>query len=318
LEHFGKSETCRASRRQSHGAIRQVKDLPRIGAAKPLNLIALVNTNQEMRLMKTNALIFSRRVTICGVLALLSLTAFTDAFPQTPPQQKPATHRPLPKPVAGARGFDQFAKRDASARLIAVAGTRVIVEPPGDHFAKGEAYYKAGKYEAAAKELRESVKVSPDWDDPHYVLALSLTELGQLKEAIEEFKQTIRLAIKDDPKILSYYNIGNAYSDLGQYKEAIEAYRQAIKLNANSSNPQPLSKPHNNLGLAYAALGQLTEAVSEFNQAAQLKPDYPEAHYNLGVAYVQQGRKPEAREQLRILTKLNPEMAAKLQALIKK
>jgi tetratricopeptide (TPR) repeat protein len=196
--------------------------------------------------------------------------------------------------------------------LIAAAGTRVIVEPPGDHFAKGEAYYKAGKYEAAVKELRESTKVSPDWDDPHYVLALSLTELGQLKEAIEEFKQTIKLAIKDEPKILSYYNIGNAHSDLGQYKEAIEAYQQAIKLNSG------LSKPHNNLGLAYAALGQLTEAVAEFNQAVQLKADYAEAHYNLGVAYVQLGRKPEAEGQRKILSKLNPDLAAKLDALIRK
>jgi tetratricopeptide (TPR) repeat protein len=262
--------------------------------------------------MKINPLILLRRLTICAALALLSLTAFTTAFSQTQPQQKPATHRPLPKPVAGTRGFEQFAKRDASARLIAVAGTRVIVEPPGDHFAKGEAFYKAGKYEAAAKELRESIKVSRDWDDPHYVLALSLTELGQLKEAIEEFKQTIKLAIKDDSKTLSYYNIGNAYADLGQYKEAIEAYQQALKLNSG------LSKPHNNLGLAYAALGQLKDAVSEFNQAAQLKPDYAEAHYNLGVAYVQLGRKQEAEEQQRILLELQPELAAKLGALIKK
>jgi tetratricopeptide (TPR) repeat protein len=262
--------------------------------------------------MKINLLIFLRRLTICAALALLSLTACTDAFPQTPPQQKPATHRPLPKPVAGTRGFEQFAKRDASARLIAAAGTRVIVEPPGDHFAKGEAFYKAGKYEAAVKELRESIKVSGDWDDPHYVLALSLTELGQLKEAIEEFEQTIKLAIKDEPKVLSYYNIGNAYSDLGQYKEAIEAYQQALKLNSG------LSKPHNNLGLAYAALGQLKDAVSEFNQAAQLKPDYAEAHYNLGVAYIQLGRKQDAQEQQKILLKLNPELAAKLGDLIEK
>jgi tetratricopeptide (TPR) repeat protein len=213
---------------------------------------------------------------------------------------------PLPKPVAGTRGFEQFAKRDASARLIAGGATRVIVEPPGDHFAKGEAFYKAGKYEAAVKELRESIKVSQDWDDPHYILALSLTGLGQLKEAIEEFKQTIKLAIKDEPKVLSYYNIGNAYADLGQYKEAIEAYQQAIKLNSG------LSKPHNNLGLAYAALGQLKDAVSEFNQAAQLKPDYAEAHYNLGVALLQLGRKNKAEEQRQILEKLKPELATRL------
>ena len=233
------------------------------------------------------------------------------------PTPSPTPRRPLPKPVAGARGFDQYAKRDASARLIAAAGTRVIIDP-GDFYAKGEANYKAGKYEEAVKDLTQAVKLSPDWDDPHYVLALSLTELGRLKEAIEEFKQVVKTAIKDEPKILAYYNMGNAYADLGQYKEAIEAYQKAIQINAKSDEPQKLSKPHNNLGLAYAASGQLAEAVAEFNQAVQLRPDYAEAHFNLGVAYLQLGRKHEAEEQQRILVRLKSELAARLNALIKK
>jgi tetratricopeptide (TPR) repeat protein len=268
---------------------------------------------------KRNVNFTFRHLAIVGVLAFLVLTLSAKALaqPLNQPKPSPSPRRQLPKPVAGSRGFEQFAKRDASARLIAAAGTRVIVDP-GDFYSKGEANYKAGKYEAAVKDLREAVKLSPDWEDPHYVLALALTETGKLKEAIAEFKQVVKLAIKDQPKILSYYNMGNAYADLGDYQDAIDSYNQAIRLNTNSSNPQPLSKPHNNLGLAYAALGQLTEAVAEFDQAVQLKPDYAEAHYNLGVAYVQLGRKPEAEEQQRILRTLKPDLAAKLDALIKK
>lgn len=237
----------------------------------------------------------------------------TIIWAQTPGQPKPTPtpRRPLPKPVTGSRGFEQYAKRDASARLIAAAGTRVIVDP-GDFYSKGEANYKAGRYEEAVTDLTEAVKVSPDWDDPHYVLALALTELGRLKEAVEEFKQVVNLALKNEPKILSYYNMGNAYADLGEYEDAIEAYQQAIKLNPK------LSKPHNNLGLAYAASNRIAEAVTEFSQAVQLKPDYAEAHYNLGVAYLQLGKKNEARTQQKILRKLNSELAAKLDALMKK
>src|SRR4030081_3402186 len=124
---------------------------------------------------KRNVTFTFRHLAIVGALTFLGFTLSANASAQTAAQPKPSPtpRRPLPKPVGGSRGFEQFAKRDASARLIAAAGTRVIVEPPGDHFAKGEAYYKAAKYEAAVKELRESIKVSPDWDDPHYVLALS-------------------------------------------------------------------------------------------------------------------------------------------------
>ena len=128
----------------------------------------------------------------------------------------------------------------------------------------------------------------------------------------------MKTAIKDEPKILAYYNMGNAYADLGQYKEAIEAYQKAIQINARSAEPQKLSKPHNNLGLAYAASGQLSDAIVEFNQAVQLRPDYAEAHFNLGVAYLQLGRKREANEQQRTLVKLNPELASKLDILVKK
>jgi tetratricopeptide (TPR) repeat protein len=263
--------------------------------------------------MKNTLISTLRTLMIFAVLTFLCLTASANVLAETAGQPKPSPtpRRPLTKPVGGARGFDQFAKRDASARLIAAAGTRVVVDP-GDFYTKGEANYKAGKYEAAVKDLREAVKLSPDWEDPHYVLALALIELGRLKEAIEEFKQVVNLAIKDEPKILALYNMGNAYADLGQYQNAIESYQQAIKLNPN------LSKPHNNLGLAYAGSDRLAEAVAEFKQAVQVKPDYAEAHYNLGVAYVQLGRKQEAEEHQRILLKLKPELAAKLDALIKK
>jgi tetratricopeptide (TPR) repeat protein len=233
------------------------------------------------------------------------------AQPSSQAKPSPTPRRALPKPVV-ARGFEKFANRDASARLIAGGATRVIVDP-GDHFARGETHYKGRQYEPAVKELKEAIKQSPDWDDPHYLLALSLAELGKLKEAIEEYKQVIALAIKDDPKILSYYNMGNAYSDLGEYERAIDSYKQAIKLDPT------LSKPHNNLGLAYAALGRLAEAQTEFAEAVRLKPDYAEAHFNLGVAYLQLGRRREADGRRQILVALKSEqLANKLQALLGK
>jgi hypothetical protein len=43
-----------------------------------------------------------------------------------------------------------------------------------------------------------------------------------------------------------------------------------------------------------------------------------EAHFNLGVAFLQLGRKQDSEEQQQILSKLNPELAAKLDALIKR
>jgi tetratricopeptide (TPR) repeat protein len=241
----------------------------------------------------------------------LALTA--TALAQDSGKEKPAQpRRPLPKPEGGSRGFEQYAKRDASSRLIAAAATRNIDDPAIPAYERGTAEYAATKYKEAVDDLSEATKLSPNWPEPHYALALSLTEIRKLKEAIEEFKVVLKLNAKNELKILSYYNLGNTYSDLGQYKEAVESYKQAIQLNPK------LSKPHYNLGLVYVALDQFENAVEEFKQAAQLRPDYSEARYNLGLAYLQLGQKHEAEEQRQILAKLNPELANRLDALIKK
>ena len=242
-------------------------------------------------------------------LFLICSAAAAFAFAQKP-VPSPTPRRALAK-ATGSRGFDQFSQRDASARLIAAGATRNVGQP-SDHHTRGEAYYKEGNYEAAVRELREAVRESPDADNSHYVLGLALTELGQLQEAIDEFKRVTELAIADDAKILAFYNMGNTYSDLGDYEHAIESYQHAIKLDPT------LSKPYNNLGLAYAALGKLPEAVAGFAEAVRLKPSYAEAHYNLGVAYVQMGKKSQADEQQRALATLKPDLAEKLRALIAK
>jgi tetratricopeptide (TPR) repeat protein len=247
-------------------------------------------------------------------LIVFALGVSAAVLAQTPPQPQPSPtpRRSLPKPIGGSRGFDQYAKREASARLIAAAATRGATDPASLAYEEGEAAYAAGEYQKAIEAFSETVRLRPDWAEAHYALALSLIEMEKLKAAIEEFKRVLKLKAKYELMVLSNYNIGNAYADLGEYKEAIDAYKQAIEL-----HPE-LPQPHNNLGLTYAALDRLAEAVAEFNQAVQLRPDYAEAHFNLGVAYLQSGKKHEAEEQQRILVKLNPELAAKLEALIKK
>jgi|SRR5687767_10808484 len=245
-----------------------------------------------------------------GVIAVtLTVSGITLAQPAAPPKPSPTPRRALPKPVV-ARGFEKFAHRDASARLIAGSATRPIIDSE-DHYARGEAHYRARRYKEAVAELRAAIRLNPVLDEPHYLLALALTELEQLQEAVREFQQVIALAMKDDPKLLSYYNIGNIYADLGDYQNAIDSYQQGIKLDPT------LSKPHNNLGLAYAALGRLAEAEAEFAEAVRLKADYAEAHFNLGVAMTLLGKKQQAEQQQQILTKLKPELAENLGQLLK-
>ena len=222
--------------------------------------------------------------------------------------QSPAAER---QPPHKDDSLKSYLPRELSIRSSQSYGTRGGIEASApSHLSKGETEYHAGRNAAAVPELRQAVKESPDSYDSHYLLALTLTETGELKEAIEEFKKAIDLVTKDDSKIIAYYNMANAYFDLGDYENAADAYRSSLKLD------DMLSKVHNNLGLALAGMKRPSEAAAEFKRAIDLKSQYAEAHYNLGVAYLQLGEKTEAEQESQGLKAINPELAQKLEKLI--
>ena len=194
----------------------------------------------------TGSIFFGVSLVLLATLAQMGAATSNQNRSSRAPVQSPS---PSPSTM---NALEQFARPEASIDLIRQESTRGGVGPAGvSHLSKGAAEYKAGRNAAAVPELREAIKEDPKSDDPHYILALALAADGKLKEAIEEYKAVIALATKDDPKILAYFNMGNAYAELRQYPEAIESYKQAISI-----DPE-LSKPHNNLGLAYVALNQI-------------------------------------------------------------
>ncbi|MCP9493640.1 MAG: DUF928 domain-containing protein [Pyrinomonadaceae bacterium MAG19_C2-C3] len=65
-----------------------------------------------------------------SALATLTLSAvIVTGLVAAQAQQQPTPRRPLPKPPAGARGFEQYGTRDASSRLISAGATRDIDKP---------------------------------------------------------------------------------------------------------------------------------------------------------------------------------------------
>lgn len=253
-------------------------------------------------------------VLLLSMATIIVGTATALAQPGSRAQPSPTPRRRLPKPSTGPRGFEQYVGRDASKRLIAATATRPL-DPANAYYQRGRKKHNAGRSEEAIIDFEQAIKQSPDWANPHYGLALSLGELGKLKEAIEEFNQVLKLTSQEELiRVLSHYYMGDAYSDLGDYGEAIEAYKEGIRLRPT------LPKPHYNLGVAYVASGQLVDAISEFNQAVQLRvmqgSDYAEARYNLALAYLQLGKRREAEEQRQRLDKLNHELAVKLETFL--
>lgn len=87
--------------------------------------------------------------------------------------------------------------------------------------------------------------------------------LGQTKQAIEDFNQSIQLSPENGAV---YNNRGNALMDLGHPEEALKDFDRAIALTPN------YGVAHNNRGNAHVALGQFDRAFQDFRKAVELMP----------------------------------------------
>jgi protein O-mannosyl-transferase len=74
-------------------------------------------------------------------------------------------------------------------------------------------------------------------------------------------------AVKKDPSIIGYYNLGNAYRETKNYAEALKTFHHALDIDQNYADAW------NNIGVTYADLKNYNEALPAFEKAHSLKPD---------------------------------------------
>jgi tetratricopeptide (TPR) repeat protein len=246
------------------------------------------------------------------VLASLLACACVGAAAQPPSGSRrvAASQPPRKKKVPpGAKGFEQYATRDASDKLATGAATRSGTAQA--LIAAGLERYQRNDFGGAAALFEQATRLAPDSAEAHYSLGAALGELDRYEESAAEFREALGCNPDDAQRLLATYNLGNAYLDMGKYKEALERFNETVKL----APKQPT--PHYNIGLAYVALKEMEKAVEAFGQAVRLKDDYAEARFNLALALWQSGRRDEARAEQGRLRQTDAAQAARLDQLFK-
>jgi tetratricopeptide (TPR) repeat protein len=236
-------------------------------------------------------------------------------FLQTGGQQPTTTQPKKPKKLPpGARGFEQFANRDASDKLITGGATRGTPKDAAEAEAvasldHGMDAYKAGKYDDAAQAFSRAAELEPTWFRAAYRLGMAYEAQGNYKEAAAAYAKAAKLnpdeVIDDGMDFFKVqYNLANTLALSNQHEAAVGVYQKLIE-----TLPAPIATPYYNLGLSLVALNRTPEATDALKKAVEIKPDYAEAHYNLGLIYARAEQYPQAIDEFRQAIKTKPDYA---------
>lgn len=145
--------------------------------------------------------------------------------------------------------------------------------------------------------IKESLRINLKQPLAHCNLAFALNSVGRYAESYEH----CCTALKYDPTIDVYANMGNALRGLGHFFDAKQAYCRAL-----SSTP---NDPHllYNIALIDLDLGNRSKAVEGFKYVLNLMPGLNEARNNLAACLIADGKFIHAKEHLELLLQNAPE-----------
>ena len=148
--------------------------------------------------------------------------------------------------------------------------------------------------DAAGREFRRAIELSPGYATAHHWYAWHLSLLGQYDEAIAEMRKAQSL----DPLSL----IIN--SDLAEILILAHSYDQSVQQSLKTIEMDPnFALAHNQLAEAYIQKHMYEKAITELRKAVQLSGDSPTPIANLARAYVLSGKRSEAVQLLNDLKK---------------
>jgi tetratricopeptide (TPR) repeat protein len=155
----------------------------------------------------------------------------------------------------------------------------------------GILHWRKGSYEKAGEFLQNALgmaaQIGDNWFEAECYNALALVKsvMGSNDEAIDAYKQAIRLA---PDQIFAWNNLGNLCLKIKRNDEAMIAFQKAIEHNPKDS------VAWNGLGNVYFASGYVDDAIAAYRKAADCAPTLPHPWNGLGDAYARLGRMDEA------------------------
>ncbi len=164
---------------------------------------------------------------------------------------------------------------------------------------RGVAKWRLGQTKEAIDDFNQSIQLSPENGAVYNNRGNALMDLGHPDEAVKDFDRAIALSPNYGA---AYNNRGNAQVALAQYTLAFQDFRKAVELMPRSA------VPFNGRGMAHTVLKRYHAAVRDLSRAIGLNPKYVAAYRHRADAYFGLGMYREAIADATQVLALQPEV----------
>lgn len=151
-----------------------------------------------------------------------------------------------------------------------------------------EHYRKQGITELAIEHFRLAAERLPDSSRLALLLAQTLDEQGQTREAATALAHFLERTNDPDPELPAW--LGIFRDKLGDWQEGESAHRAALARNPSNA------AFHNNLGYNLLKQGKRAEAALELRKALEIQPRLEVARNNLALALMHEAGPEQKRE----------------------
>jgi tetratricopeptide (TPR) repeat protein len=155
----------------------------------------------------------------------------------------------------------------------------------------GSALIQEKRPTEAIEAFREAVRLDPNDLEAKFNMGLVYSEYLGGKDNLEEAARHFQELIQKQPGFVeAHFSLGNAYYRLGKMDEAAQAYNRTLQLAPNHA------KAANNLASIFSSRKQIPEAIALYKRAMVADPTYIESGRNLAEALTASGSYAEAAQ----------------------
>ena len=186
------------------------------------------------------------------------------------------------------------------------------------HANLGLIYFEEKKFDQAVPELRRALKLKPSLSNSGFILAMSLSELGQFSEAVPTLEKGFRLG-NTEMKRMCGLQLERAYTGLKRDSDAVKVALEMEKLYPNDPEVQyhdgkifgnfayvTMQKlwqaapdsvwKHQAEAEALESQGSFESAIGQYREVLARDPQRPGIHYRLGRILLARSQKTGAPE----------------------